>query len=465
MKRILSFLPVLLLSAASLAAQTTPPSDLPSPQPGEPSGVLTLQEAVRVALEKNPAVQAANAYADAVEKGIAEARAAHLPQIGFSEGFTRSNNPVYVFGSLLTQRQFTAGDFALNTLNTPTPLDNFRTQFTASLPLFDAGQTTRRVRDARLNAAGAAQERQRTRQEVVYDVVKAYLNELLARENVRVAEASLAMTKADLARAQARQDQGLAVPSDLLSAKVQLAQAQQDLLQAQNAVALAQAGLDVAMGVPEDSAQPVEGTLSEITADAGTVAERQQRALTLRPDFLEADLGRQRAENGRRMARAEFLPTVNLFSSWEEDNQTFAARGGNNWMLGASLNFNVFDGGARRARVAAAAARQRQAEAQVARMAAGVRLQVREAYLNLDTARQRVEVSRAARSEAAESLRIVQNRYEAGLATITDLLRVETANTAAQKNYLNAVFDLRLSYAALELSTGELSANSSAVSH
>ncbi len=465
MKRTLLSLTVLLLSVATLVAQTTPPSDSSAAQPSENSGTLTLQEAVRIALEKNPAVQAASAYAEAVEKGIAEARAAHLPQVGFSESFTRSNNPVYVFGSLLTQRQFTAGDFALNTLNTPTPLDNFRTQFTASLPLFDAGQTGRRVRDARLNAASAAQERQRTRQEVVYDVVKAYLNELLARENVRVAEAGVAMTKADLARAQARQDQGLAVPSDLLSAKVQLAQAQQDLLQAQNAAALAHAGLNVAMGLPEDSAQPVEGTLVETALDAGALAERQQSALTLRPDYLQAGLGHQRAENGTRMARAEFLPTVNLFSSWEEDNQTFAARGGNNWALGASLNFNVFDGGARRARLAAAAARQRQAEAQVAQMAAGVRLQVREAYLNLGTAQQRVEVSRAARTEAAESLRIVQNRYEAGLATITDLLRVETANTAAQKIYLDAVFDHRLSYAALELATGELSANSSVVTH
>ncbi len=453
MKRLLSLLTVLLLSVPMLRAQAS-----------ESSAVLTLQEAVRIALEKNPALQAANAYAEAVEKGIAEAKAAHLPQVGFSESFTRSNNPVYVFGSLLTQRQFTSSDFALNTLNTPTPLDNFRTQFTASLPLFDAGQTRRRVRDARLNASSAAQERQRTRQDVVFEVVKAYLSELLARENQRVAEAAVAMTKADLARAQARQDQGLAVPSDLLSAKVQLAQAQQDLLQAQNALALAHAGLNVAMGLPEDAMQPVEDSLAEIALDAGPLAERQQRALTMRPDYLEAGLGRERAENGTHMARAEFLPTVSLFSSWEEDNQTFAARGGNNWALGASLNFKVFDGGARRARLAAAAARQRQADAQVARMAAGVRLQVREAFLNLDTAQQRVEVSRAARSEAAESLRIVQNRYEAGLATITDLLRVETANTAAQKNYLDAVFDHRLSYAALELATGELSANSTAVS-
>jgi outer membrane protein len=118
--------------------------------------VLTLEEAVRVAVEKNPTVQAADAYAQEVEEGIAEAKASRVPRIDFSESFLRGNNPVYVFGSLLTERQFTAADFALSRLNTPTPLDNFRTQFAASLPLFDAGQTRGRIRDAQLGAESAA---------------------------------------------------------------------------------------------------------------------------------------------------------------------------------------------------------------------------------------------------------------------------------------------------------------------
>lgn len=127
------------------------------------------------------------------------------------------------------------------------------------------------------------------------------------------------------------------------------------------------------------------------------------------------------------------------------------------------MNFNIFDGGANRARLAAARYRQAQVQAQAVQLTAEVKLQVREAYLNLTTAQQRLQVSRQAQLEAEESLRIVQNRYDAGLATITDLLQVETARTSAQKNYLNALFDYRLSYAALELATGELAPNSPAV--
>jgi outer membrane protein len=458
-----SVLIILLWAAFTAWAQTSQPSGASSPGRNEPQS-LTLSEAVRVALEKNPSAQAADAYAEAVEKGIAEARAGHAPRIDFSEGFARSNNPVFVFGSLLTQRQFTSADFALNRLNTPTPLDNFRTQFTATMPLFDAGQTRLRVRDAKLGARGAAQARQRARQQVVFDVVKAYNAELLARASLSVAEATVQTAQSDLNRAQARQDQGLAVPSDLLSAKVQLAQAQQDLLQARSGVSIAHAALNVAMGLPEDAEGQLAGGLGEVTFQPGSLSDRQRRALEARPDYLELSLGGQKAETATRLARTEFLPKLNLLSSWEEDNQTFAARGGNNWMLGASLNFNLFDGGANRARLAAARALQRQSDAQLAQMAAAVRLQVREAYLNVGTAQDRVQLSRQARSEAEESLRIIQNRYESGLATITDLLRAEAANTAAQRNYLNSLFDYRIGFAALELATGELAPNSAAVS-
>ena len=446
---------ILAVLAASLAASAQ------SPPP--PAQTLTLQDAIRVALEKNPTVQAAAAYSQAVREGIAEAKAARMPRLDFSEGLTRGNNPVYVFGGLLTERQFNANDFALNFLNTPPPLDVFRTQFSAALPLYDAGQMGRRIKDAKLSAQGAGETARRTRQEVIFHVVKAYTDELLAQENVRVAQSALKTAQSDLERAQARQEEGQGIPSDLLSAQVYLAQTEEDLLQAQNAANLARAALSVAMGLPEDTATNIEPGLKEMSYDPGALAARQQEALTTRPDLREFGLGVERASNGARMARAEFLPKVNAYASWEEDNETFLTHGGNNWVAGVSLSFNIFDGGANRARLAAAHFRQTQAQAQAAQMAAQVKLQVREAYLNLTTAQQRLEVSRHAQSEAEESLRIIQNRYEAGLATITDLLRAETARTAARKNYLNSLFDYRLSCVALELATGELAEDSPAV--
>jgi outer membrane protein len=443
---------ILIFGAAvrtTIWAQTMPP--------------LSVHEAVQIALKNNPTIKASVDYADAVRQGITVAKAARYPKLDFSEGFTRGNNPVYVFGTLLTQHQFTATDFALNVLNTPLPLDNFQTEFTGSVPLFDAGQSSRMVRNARLTTQIAGDQRQRTEQQVIFQVVNAYSNELLAREAVRVAQSAVDAARSDLQNARARQEQGMAVPSDLLSAQVQLAAAQQDLLTAQNAVAIAKAGLNVAIGFPENAPTHIEGRLTEAQFAAGSLEERQSRALMSRPDYLAVQLGRRQAENGTHMAHAELLPKIDLFSSWALDNQMLTTRGGSNWAVGATLTFNVFDGGAKLARLTEEHARERQATALQEQLNSAIRFQVEEAFLNLTTAKQRVGVARGAVSEAKESLRILQNRYQAGLATMTSVLQAETARTNAENSYLNAVYDYRVSYAALELATGELSPDSPAV--
>jgi len=462
MKRVAGIL-MIWLSMSSGGRSAQPPQQQSSPASPDSAKTLTLREAVNIALKNNPSIQAAEAYADAVRRGIAIAASNRYPRLDFSEGVERGNNPVYVFSSLLTERRFAQQNFTLGALNFPTPIDNFRTQFQASAPLFDAGQTSRRVRDARLDAQSAEHARQRTSQEIIFNVIQSYTNQLLARESVRVAEAAVKSTGDDVARAQSRQEQGQALLSDVLLAKVQLAQANEDLIRAHNSEAIAQAALNVAMGVPEDSSTQAEGALAEAAFEAGPLEEYQKRALAARPDYQQALIGRQKAANGINQARAEFLPSLNSFATWEVDNQAFAARGGNNWIAGASLNFNIFDGGAHRARVGEARARERQAGALAAQMASAIRLEVREAFLNLDAARQRVEVSRESAAQAQESLRILQDRYGASLATMTDVLGAETAHDRAQRDYLNAVFDYRIAFAALELATGELSAESEAV--
>jgi outer membrane protein len=454
-------LSLVLVMAPAAKAQVSGGGDAATTAPS--ANKLTLQQAVALALEKNPTIHAADAYTEGVRQSIAAAQSGHYPKVDFSEGLVRGNNPVYVFGSLLTQQQFTANNFALSFLNTPPPLNNFRTQFTATMPLYDAGETGHRVRDARLGAESARHAASRTGQQVMFGVMQAYFDQLLARESVRVAESSVKMTGADLDRAQARAQQGLTVPSDILSAQVQLAAAKEELIRARNALAISQAALNVAMGLPEDAPTEAEGAFTETAIDAGTLPEQQQFALAHRPDYLQATLAKERSSNGVSTARSAFLPRVGLFSSWEQDNQRFLSRGGNNWAAGVSVNFNIFNGGADRARLQEAKFYQTQAEAMSEQMASQVRLQVRQAFLNLQAARDRMDVTRESAAQANESLRILRDRYETGLAGMTDLLRAETAETTAERNHLNAVYDYRLAGATLELSTGRLAQNSNLI--
>src|SRR6202162_1457778 len=96
-------------------------------QEAQPSS-LTLQQAVTVALEKNPLRKAAIADTKVAFAGVRAARSFLMPQLSLSETATRGDDPVYVFGSKLRQQRFTQADFTLNKLNTPLPFGNFATR-------------------------------------------------------------------------------------------------------------------------------------------------------------------------------------------------------------------------------------------------------------------------------------------------------------------------------------------------
>jgi outer membrane protein TolC len=89
---------------------------------------LTLRQAVNVALQSNPLVAAADAAENEAEARIRQARTGYLPRVQFSESLQRSNNPAFVFSSLLTQHQFSVEDFAIDDLNHPDAMNNYQSQ-------------------------------------------------------------------------------------------------------------------------------------------------------------------------------------------------------------------------------------------------------------------------------------------------------------------------------------------------
>ena len=102
---------------------------------------LSLTEAVRMGLTHHPAAEASHAAGQAAEIRIKQARSGFLPRLSYSESFQNSNNPVFVFSSLLTQHQFAAANFALGPLNRPSPVNNFQSQVTADQTVYDFGAT------------------------------------------------------------------------------------------------------------------------------------------------------------------------------------------------------------------------------------------------------------------------------------------------------------------------------------
>jgi outer membrane protein TolC len=142
--------------------------------------------------------------------------------------------------------------------------------------------------------------------------------------------------------------------------------------------------------------------------------------------------------------------------NYEINNNQFASDGQGSWSVGVVLNLNLFNGGADRARIAEAQANYQRALAQRERLGSAIGLEVHDAFLAHQTARDRVGVARDAVAQAEESLRIVQDRYDSGLTTIVELLDSEMALTAARTNLTRTLYDATVSQARLDLSLGRL---------
>jgi len=444
---------VVLCAAATIFAQAPP-----EPAP------LSLQQAATIAMEKNPLRKAALADTKAATAGVQEARSFLMPRVTFSETATRADDPVYVFGSKLRQQRFTTNDFAPNKLNKPLPFGDFTTRFGGTWNLFDSFASWRGINRAKEINTAATHQLERTDQEILFRVVQSYYGVLLATKQLDVADQSEKTAKAIMDRSQARYDAGLVVESDLLSAKVRVASRDQELIRARNNLALARAQLNLAMGVAADTPYQPADPLAEWSLAIPSLPEVEQKALATRPDLKRIEAQQSAQDLTVAIARSSFGPRLNAFAGWEMDNPTLlAGGGGNNWLGGIELQIDLFQGGAKRAALSRerAIAEKMTALKQAANDA--VRLEVRQAYYDQDSTRQQVEVARAAISQAQESLRIHQDRYDGGLLTITDLLGAEEAARRSQTDYWQAVYQFHISSANLELASGTLNLQSPVV--
>ena len=317
-----------------------------------------------------------------------------MPHVSFSETATRGDDPVYVFGSKLRQQRFTQADFTLNKLNTPLPFGNFSTRFGGTWNLFDSFATWHGVIQAKQMSEAAGHQLDRTDQEIIFRVVSSYYDVLLAAKELEVTEQSAKTAQSIMDRSQARFDSGLTVESDLLTAKVRIAARRQEVIRARNTLEVSRAQLNTAMGMPLDSSFQLTGGLAERTFSIPAVRDVEKQALTNRSDLKRIASEEAAQRQSVSAAKSSFGPRVNAFAGWEMDNPTFVAGGGgNNWLGGIEVHFDIFQGGAKRAELS----RQRALEEKVVAMkqaaSDAVRLEVRRAYYETDANRQQIEVA------------------------------------------------------------------------
>jgi outer membrane protein len=415
---------------------------------------LTLRQAIQIALKQSPDIDAARAEVDEARASASLARTQYLPQAGFAEDMSRGNDPVYVFGTRLRQRRFTQADFALDSLNRPEPMGNFATRISGGWLLFDSFHTQRSVHGADLMQKSAASSAKAVDQDVVLEVVQAYQGILFAERQVEIAQHELETAEALLSSVDDHVKAGLAVESDRMSAQVSVAARQQGLIAAQGSLDLAWAQLRVAMGMPDLKASRLR-PIDQKSFPKYDLEREVQTAIKSRQDLAALSEARSAQAAAESAARLNFGPRVSAYGNWEDDRQTLGGQGGSNWVAGLQIGVDILPF-SKRAQLAKEKATKARVDAQLNAYQQRVRLQVNQAHIQRQTAELSLDTARAAIDQATESLRILKNRYGAGLATMTDLLRAEDAEREAQTDYWHAVYGNTMAYAQQLFATGTL---------
>jgi outer membrane protein len=447
-----------MLFAALLIRLLLPAGSLGADEEAPPSGFLSLKEAIQTALKDNPSVFEVRAQVDIAAERVIQARSGFMPQIDVSGAYDRTTNPSRTFAFKLNQGLFTQEDFNIDRLNNPDPIDNYAGRITAIWPLYDSGQSWYSFRQAELGQKASQLEMIRMRRQVIARTVVTYVGLLMAREQLAIVQQTLTTAEAHRKMVASRYQSGFVVKSDLLQTDVHIANLEQQQLQAASQQEVAGAELNAAMGSAIDSKYQLTSRLESNLEITGSLEHWVDMALGRRADLKQIELQQAAVEEEIKKARAAYLPSLNLTGNYEVNTENFD-ESSDNYSVGAVVTFNIFSGNRTSAKVAEAKASLKKIEALRRQLKQRIQVETRQAYLQADSSRRRIQVARLAVTQAEEALRIVRNRYKNGLFTIVDLLNSELALQQAHTNRLQAVHDYKVASANLMLAAGTLDEN------
>ena len=441
--------PMLFFACLCFFPSKLPAADMPS---------LTISDAMQLADKQNPRIKAALSQVSAADHRITQAESGFLPQVFFTETFSHTNNPLWAFGNRLNQETVTQADFDPARLNHPDPLNNFNSALSVEWPVYQGGQTRIGVNQAKLDRQAQDLFLTRTRQEVIALAATAYTGLVLAYHHLDVIHKSLETASLHLEMIRKRYENGLAVKSDLLRTQVHIAELDQDRIQAESRISMAMAALNAAMGAPGDSNWRLATELVKGEPVPGPIDEWIGLSQSRRPDMQYLLLQEKIAEDEIQKSRAAHLPNINLIGSYELNSQDFR-NSGDSYTVGAMMRINLYSGD----RISA---KTRESEAMLSRIramrndtAASIEVHTRQAFLQAQSAWNRISVAEAAVSQSEEGLRIVRDRYENGLLTLVSLLDAEVALQSAHNNRYRSLHDYLAARIQLSLATGTLDTN------
>jgi len=411
------------------------------------AGAESLQDAWARAAQQDRGLASVRSQSEAAQLDAAAARAQRWPTLAVGGSYTWFDDaPAFDFsftGLPITPPELFGGDdFAMGSA-------------TLSVPLFTGGRISSSIAAAEARGRGAGVQLLGAEQDLRLAVAEAYVGVLRARKALAVADSNVRTLEALAGDVGAMYERELVPKNDLLAVQVALADARQNGLRAANAAEIAQAAYNRRIGEPMDRAAILDEQVPEpgsLPPDLdGLVAQALERRTELAALGEQATAYRQLAK----VERSRLLPQVTVSGGYSYlenqflDDEEYA-------MAGVGLQWALFDGGQSRKRAAALDRNRRATEEQRADVESLIALQVRQAWLDVDETRKRMQVTADAVDQAEENLRIARERYGAGLGTQTQLLEAETLRVRALTNRDNATLDAGMARLRLARAVGSL---------
>lgn len=395
----------------------------------EPVQKLVLGDALRLAREKNRQISLAVSDEKIAQSQFKQTEAIWLPQVNLSyTGFT-TNQPLNAFGFKLQQANVQQADFNPVLLNNPGATPNITTQLSVQQPLFNPDLNYMR-KAASKQASVYGYQTQRTREAVDMQVTNTYLQLEFTYEVVKVLEEALKTVQEIHRFTNDRYQQGLMQQSDLLNVEVQVKAAETNLAEARSQIKTISDQLSLLMNTPGGVTYTTEPVLTDVPAvTAASVSADRADLKAMSTAVAAYDLV-------IKSTSMSMFPKLNGFANYQYNDQSMFGFGANSYLAGIQLSWDIFKGNQARNKKATQQLEKSKLQEQLQDMMAKSDAEIRKTQTQLADTRYRINQQTRAVEQAAESLRIMQNRYTQGLVNTTDLLMAQTQ--LAQQKMLKA---------------------------
>ena len=399
---------------------------------------LSLEEAIKLSLSNNKPLRAAQARVDQAAANTTISKQNQLPDFKISGSYLR-----------VTQPNITMAKSG-NSGGTPSqPIEVNQVAYGSanlSLPVYSGLKIQYGIRSAEYLEKAAILDVVQDRDAVILNTVEAFSNLYKARANLLVIRENLAQSKSrDLDFANLEKN-GLLARNDKLKALLQTANIELALADVENNLKVAMVNMNIMLGLPEQTFLVPDSNSLVTPGPVNSLPEYEQLALQNRKDMQAISYRKKASQVGIQSAKSDYYPSLALTSGYIAVDVPNFITITNALTFGVGLSYNVSSLWKTNAHVAQAKAKLAEVQANEEELYDQVRREVNQAYEALMTANKKIEVTEASIEQGQENYKIVKNKYDNSLLTVTDLLDANALMLQSQISYELAKADAIVAY-------------------